>query len=182
MSDAETETLISSERVFSGRVVTLDVDQIRLPDGSRAVREVVRHRGAVVLLPVLDDGRIVSVRQYRYPVAERLLELPAGTLERGENVRSCAARELAEETGWRAEALHELGRLFSTPGFTDEVFHVVLATGLMPTESGATPDPDERIDVVTLSVADALDRARTGELRDAKTLATLFLARLQGFI
>jgi ADP-ribose pyrophosphatase len=78
MSDAETETLISSERVFSGRVVTLDVDQIRLPDGSRAVREVVRHRGAVVLLPVLDDGRIVSVRQYRYPVAERLLELPGG--------------------------------------------------------------------------------------------------------
>ncbi len=182
MCEARGEITVSSDRVFSGRVVALDVDRVRVPDGSERVREVVRHPGAVVLLPRLDDGRLVFVRQYRYPVGRELLELPAGTLEPDEPVLTCAARELGEETGLQAGSLDELGSFFSTPGFTDEVLHGVAATRLSPAENGGAPDPDENIDVVVLSVEEAFERARSGQLRDAKSLATLLLARLHGWI
>jgi ADP-ribose pyrophosphatase len=157
-------------------VVTLDVDRVRLPDGGESVREVVRHAGAVVVLPVFDDGGIAFVRQFRYPVEAELLELPAGTLEPREDPRACAERELAEETGWRAARLEELGSFYSTPGFTDEVLHSFVGTGLTTAVGGVAPECDEFIEVVVLPAKEAISRARRGEIRDAKTLATLFLA------
>jgi ADP-ribose pyrophosphatase len=182
MTDTHRETRISTERLYSGRVVTLDVDRVRLPDGSHTVREVVRHPGAVVVLPILNDGRIVFARQYRYPVGEVLLELPAGTLEDGENPQTCAARELIEETGWRAGSLHGIGSFFSTPGFTDELLYSIIATELVPAAEGAAGDPDEWIDPVEMTVEDAIEAARSGRMRDAKSLATLYLAQLHGHI
>lgn len=182
MSESNPESTVSTRRVYSGRVVAVDVDRVRLPDGGVSVREVVRHAGAVVVLPLLDDGRIVLVRQFRYPVGETVLELPAGTLEEGEHPRQCGARELEEETGFRSDSVHELGTFFSTPGFSDELLHSVVATELHPVRGGARPERDEHIEQVMLTVDEVVERARRGDLRDAKSLATLFLARLGGWI
>jgi ADP-ribose pyrophosphatase len=182
MSENMRETKIASDRIYSGRVVTLDVDRVRLPDGVETVREVVRHAGAVVILPIFSDGTIGLVRQFRYPVGEVLLELPAGTLEQGEGARVCAARELAEETGWQANALHELGSFFTTPGFTDEVLHSYVADGLTRADGGVVADADEFIELVTVSIDDALAMMQGGEIRDAKTMAAVFLAIQRGFI
>ena len=182
MNDDRREVRLGGERVYSGRVVTLEVDRVCLPDGSQSVREVIRHRGAAVILPILDGGRVLLVRQFRYPTGEELLELPAGTLEPGEEPRRCAARELVEETGWRAESLRDLGIFYSTPGFTDERLHAVLATGLQRVEDGPAGDADESIEVVEMDVEDVLSLARGGRIHDSKTLATILLARLQALI
>jgi ADP-ribose pyrophosphatase len=179
MVPSSRESRLGGERVYSGRVVVLEVDRVGLPNGAESVREVIRHRGAAVVLPLLDDGRVVLVRQYRYPVGESLLELPAGTLEPAEDPMDCAARELAEETGFRARALSPLGRFYSAPGYTDETLHAVLATGLERT-AGADPDHDEFIETELVSPGDVLRRVASGEIRDAKTIATLMLAQLHG--
>jgi ADP-ribose pyrophosphatase len=175
------EEKIEGERVYSGRILDLEVDRVRLPSGGKAFREVVRHRGAVVVLPILDDGRVVLVRQFRYPMGEVLLELPAGKLDPGEGPDRCAARELEEETGWRAEDIVDLGWFYTTPGFTDEVLHAFAATGLEPS-GDHQPDPDEAIEIVTMTVGEALAACREGTVRDSKTIATILLAQLRGFI
>ena len=176
------ETKIAGERVYRGRILDLEVDRVRLPNGNEALREVVRHRGAVVVLPLLEDGRIVLVRQYRYPTGEVVLELPAGKLDReDESPVDCALRELEEETGWRASDTSDLGWFYTTPGFSDEVLHAFFATGLEPA-SEHIPDPDETIEIVTITVDEALNACLDGGIRDAKTLAALLLARLRGLI
>jgi len=179
MSDGLRETRLGGEEVFSGRVLRLEVDQIRLPDGGESVREVVRHRGAAVVLPILDDGRVLLVRQFRYPVGEALLELPAGTLEPGEDPMACGARELTEETGYTAASVTSLGRFYAAPGYTDESLQAVLATGLELT-GDAEPDPDEIIEVEVVAADELFRRIGTGEIRDSKTLATILLAQLKG--
>jgi ADP-ribose pyrophosphatase len=175
------EHKISGRLVYEGRILDFEVDRVRLPSGVEAEREVVRHKGAVVVLPLHENGRIELVRQYRYPPDEILLELPAGKLDPGEEPRECAMRELAEETGWRAGEIHELGSFFTTPGFSDEVLHAFVATGLEPAPDVA-PDPDEAIEIVTMTVDEALEACRDGTIRDGKTLATLFLAQRSGWI
>lgn len=179
MAQSTRETKLSGETIYSGRVVVLEVDRVRLPDGGESAREVIRHRGAAVVLPILDDGTVVMVRQYRYPVAAALLELPAGTLEPDEDPMACAARELVEETGYRARTLEPLGRFYSAPGYTDEVLLAVLAGGLEPS-ADASPDHDENIAVELLAAGEVLQRIGSGEIADAKTIATLMLARLRG--
>lgn len=181
MTEVLRETRIDGREVYSGRVVRLEVDRVRMPDGGESVREVVRHRGAAVVLPILDDGRVVLVRQFRYPVGETLLELPAGTLEPGEDPLVCAARELTEETGYTATSVTPLGRFYAAPGYTDEGLQAVLATGLRLTDN-AEPDPDEIIEVEIVAVDELVSGIATGEVRDSKTLATILLARLQGVL
>ena len=175
------EDRMSGELVYEGKILDLEVDRVRLPSGGEAVREVVRHRGAVVVLPLHEDGRIEFVRQYRYPIGEILLELPAGKLDPGEEPIVCAGRELAEETGWKPTEIHELGSFYTTPGFTDEVIHAFIAT---PLESApeVAQDPDETIDNVTMTVEEALVACREGAIRDSKTIVTLLLARLNTLI
>lgn len=175
------EQRIGGERVYEGKILDLEVDRVRMPNGNEAVREVVRHRGAVVVLPLHEDSKIEFVRQFRYPTGEVLLELPAGKLDRGEDPLACASRELAEETGWRPVEIHELGSFFTTPGFTDEVLHAFIATPLEPTPEVAQ-DPDEAIEIVTMTVEEALEACRSGEIRDSKTIATIFLAQLHRFV
>ena len=175
------EEKIDGERIYQGKILDLEVDRVRMPSGNEATREVVRHRGAVVVLPLHEDRRIEFVRQYRYPMEEVLLELPAGKLDPGEEPIVCAGRELAEETGWKPVESHELGSFYTTPGFTDEVLHAFIATPLEPAPDVAQ-DPDEAIDNVTMTIEEALDACRDGTIRDSKTLATILLAQLRGFI
>jgi ADP-ribose pyrophosphatase len=175
------EERISGELVYEGKILDLEVDRVRMPSGNEAVREVVRHRGAVVVLPLHEDRRIEFVRQYRYPMGEVLLELPAGKLDPGEEPIVCAGRELAEETGWKPVEIHEIGSFFTSPGFTDELLYAFIATPLEEAPE-VEQDPDEAIENVTMTVEEALDACRTGEIRDSKTLATICLAQLRGFI
>jgi len=181
MTEVLEEMRIDGDEVYSGKVLRLEVDRVRMPDGGESVREVVRHRGAAVVLPILDDGRVVLVRQFRYPVGEALLELPAGTLEPGEDPVACAARELTEETGYAATSVTPLGRFYAAPGYTDEGLQAVLATGLQLTNA-AEPDPDEIIETEVVEVDDLVSRIVAGEIRDSKTLATILLARVHGVL
>lgn len=139
--------------------------------GGHVRREVVVHPGAVVLLPLLDDGRIVLIRNHRFSVDRALWELPAGTLEPGEPVERCAARELEEETGYRAGALAPLTAFYASPGITDERMHVFLATGLRP--SAQDLDATERIEVFPTEVEEARAMIRDGRIEDGKTIAAL---------
>ncbi len=173
------EERLSGKRVFGGRLLQVDVDEVRLPNGSAAKREVVRHPGAAVVLPVHRDGRVVLVRQYRYPLGGVLLELPAGKLDPGEDPEQTARRELAEETGLGASQWDPLGPFYTTPGFSDEVLHCFLARGLTEGER-AVPDDDEALEVVVLGSAEVREWIRQGKIRDGKTLACLYLAAVHG--
>lgn len=170
------EERIDGEMLYDGRILRLEVDRVRLPNGVETIREVVRHPGAAVVVPLLPDGRVVLVSQFRYPAGRVFLELPAGKLAwGGEEPLSCARRELEEETGYRARTWRPLTAFFSAPGFTDERMHCFLATELE--QSGkASPDHDECIHVVTLPLEEAVARTRRGEMDDGKTMIALFLA------
>lgn len=160
-------------RVYDGRVLALDVDDVEEPGGVRATREVVRHSGSVATLAVHDDGRVVLVRQYRYPVKAAVWELPAGRRDPHETPEAGARRELEEETGLRAGALQPLSVFYTTPGFCDEVMHLFRATGLRQGE--ARPEEDERIEVRAFPLEAARDMIERGEIREGKTLVALLL-------
>ena len=164
---------LASRRVYEGRVLSLEVDDVEEPGGVRAVREVVRHRGSVAALAVHEDGRVVLVRQYRYPVDADLWELPAGRLDPGETPAEGARRELEEEVGLRAEGLEPLARYYTTPGFCDEEMHLFRATRL--TSVPARPEPDERIEALTCTLEEARSMIARGEVREGKTLVALLL-------
>lgn len=168
------EIKLSSEVKNIGRVVTMYEDQVRLPNGKVAGRDVVRHPGAVIVVPVLPDGRLVLVEQYRYPVDTVLLELPAGKLDAGEEPQLCAQRELEEETGYRAQRLTSLGKMFTTPGFCDEVIHVYKAEYLLSAQ--ACPDEDEFLNTKIFTIEELRGLVRAGTLCDSKTITALFYA------
>jgi ADP-ribose diphosphatase len=169
------EVVLSSEVVYAGKVVKLRVDQVRLSNGREARREVVVHRGAVALVALDAEGNCLLVRQYRSAVGRVLLEIPAGTLEPDEDPADCAARELAEETGYRPGRLVELFGFYSAPGFCTEHLWVYLATDLVATAAEA--DADEDIQLVRLPLADCVELIRSGEIRDAKSIAGLLAAQ-----
>ncbi len=164
---------LSGRRVYEGKVLALDVDEVEEPGGVRAVREVVRHRGSVAALPVHADGRIVLVRQYRYAVDAPVWELPAGRLDPGETPETGARRELEEEVGLRAGELEPLLTFFTTPGFCDERIHVFRATTLDPVPP--RPEADERIEARAFELAETLAMIHSGEVREGKTLVALLL-------
>lgn len=168
------EKLLSSEPVYLGRLVRLYVDTLELPDGQPAVREIVRHPGAVAMVPVLPNGDVVLVRQYRHAAGKVLLEIPAGTLEPGEDPRVAAARELQEEVGYRPGTLTRLGSEYTAPGYTTELIHLFLVTDLEA--SRLSQDDDEFLEVVTLPLDEALERIERGEIEDGKTMIGLLLA------
>ncbi|MGC9317220.1 MAG: NUDIX domain-containing protein [Armatimonadota bacterium] len=178
MSEGATERLmertLDSERVFSGKVVGLRVDHVKLPGGRRSTREVVEHRGAVAAVPLTAEGEVLMVRQWRHPVGEVLLEIPAGTLEPDERPEETMRRELVEETGHGAGRIEHLADLYTAPGYSAELICIYLATELQA-EAGQA-DPDEQIEVVRVAFDEALRRCRSGELRDSKTVAGLLLA------
>ena len=161
------EHTISTEYKFNGRLIRLRTDTVLLPNGNRASREIVEHSGGVGVVALTDDGRIMTVRQYRHAMKEVVLEIPAGKLEKGEEPLLAAKRELAEEVGVTAENWHYLGPLYATPGYCEEVDHLYLATGLTLGESH--PDPDEFLERGSMPLTDAVDAVMRGDIPDAKT-------------
>ena len=180
-----TEKTLSSETRFAGRLLTLRVDAVALPDGAQAAREVVEHPGGVGIAALTDEGEILLVRQYRYPFGAVTREIPAGKREPGEDPLEGAKRELAEETGFAAASWRELGALWPTPGFCTEVDRLYLATALTdlrahpevlpPGAEPPRPDEDEFIEVERLPLAQAVEQVARGEIPDAKTQLALLL-------
>lgn len=168
------EETIESIEAFSGRLVKLRVDKVRLPNGRVATREIVVHRGAVAVVPLLEGDRVIMIRQYRQAAGEVLVEIPAGTLEPGEDAAACADRELQEEIGYKARELKLMFRSYLAPGYSTEMLHTYLARGLEPVN--ADKDADEFIEVVEAPLPDALEMIRTGEIRDAKTICGILMA------
>lgn len=169
------EELVSSERVYEGRIVNLRVDRVRLPSGRVTSREIVEHRGAVAIVALDGEENVLLVNQFRTAVGEELLELPAGTLEPGEEPKVCAFRELREETGYVAEHLEELYVFYASPGFSNERIWLYLATGLM--QRSQDPQADEIIEVVRVPLDRALEMVHTGEIRDGKSVLGLLAAK-----
>jgi len=172
MSPVHAETTESSEVVYSGRLINVRKDTVRLANGKTTEREIVMHPAVIGVVPVLDDGRIVFVRQYRKSAEQALLEIPAGGIDDGETPEEATRREMVEETGYRVGSLERLSGFFTSPGYTDEYMYLFLATDLEPGE--ATEENDE-IEVELLSLDDALARIGSKEMADAKTQLGLLL-------
>ena len=169
------EKIISEERVFTGNLVKVNRLEVILPDGKSASREAVRHPGAAAIVPVDENGMVTLVRQYRAPIADVLLEIPAGKLDhKGEDRLEAAKRELQEETGLQAERWTHLVDLVTAPGFCDEMISIYLAQGL--SEGEDHPDEDEFLNAVKIPFAELMEMAARGELTDSKTLAGVLLA------
>jgi ADP-ribose pyrophosphatase len=162
------EKPIERKKLYSGRIVDVRLDTAELQNGKRVFREVVEHPGGVAIVPVLDDMRVLLVRQYRYPMGQELLEIPAGKLERGEEPIDCAMRELSEETGYTAGKLTYLGATYPSPGFCEEILHIYLATELTPGVSH--PDEDEFLEIVEYRLDELVDMILKNDLPDSKTI------------
>ena len=176
---------ITSRRVYTGRVLNLDIDTVRFPDGSNGELEMIRHPGAAAVVPVLtadgsDDPQILLIRQYRYAAGGTIWEIPAGRLEPGETPEACARRELLEEAGATAGRWERLTTIFTTPGFTDERIHLYAARDLRVNPQETRREPDEFMEVRPVSVRAAIEMIRNGEVVDGKTIvAVLFFAGFQ---
>ena len=175
MNDAGHETL-ERKTVFEGKVVSLYLDRVRLPNGVEAEREVVLHRGAVGMVALDGEGCVYLVRQYRHAPGKELVEIPAGKLDLGEEPLQCARRELMEEIGFAAAEWTRLASFYTSPGFSDEMLHLYMARGLTPGK--ADPDEDEFLEVMRVPLPETLAMVAGGEIEDSKTIAGLALARL----
>ncbi|MCS7186651.1 MAG: NUDIX hydrolase [Armatimonadetes bacterium] len=167
------ETMLESERIYDGRLIGLRRDKVKLPNGRTSTREVVVHPGAVAIVPLLSDGRVILVRQYRYAVGKILMEIPAGTLHPNETAEDCALRELREEIGYTAGQLEHLASIYLAPGYSTELIHVFLATNLEP--ASGDMDEDEFVEPVAIPLEDAISQIGEGKIQDAKTVAALLL-------
>ena len=170
------EEKVSSEDVFDGNLLHVKKDTVRLPNGNIAYREWIKHPGASAVVPVTPEGRLIFVRQYRYPIQQVTLEIPAGKLDAaGEDPLDCARRELSEETGYQAEKYTFLTKLATTVGFSNEFIYIYAAEGL--TAGRQHPDEDEFINVCTLTMDEAMAKIRSGEICDAKSVTAVLLLR-----
>ena len=168
------EKKLSSEDVFDGALLHVKCDTVKLPNGNEATREWIKHPGASSVIPVLPDGRIVLVRQYRYPIGKVTLEVPAGKLDApDEDPLYCATRELSEETGYQAEHIEKMTTIATTVGFSNEYIHLYVAEGLTPGKQH--PDEDEFINVVKVPLDEAVQMVLDGRIYDAKSAASILL-------
>lgn len=172
------EKTLSSKTVFEGRIINVIFDEIELPDGSKATREVVLHNGGVCVAPLTDEGELIFVRQHRYPYHRDLLELPAGKLEKGEDHLKAGIRELEEECGVVADKIIPLGTIYPTVAYCSEIIYLYCATGLHETKQNL--DEDEFLSLERISLDKAVDMVMNGEISDSKTVAlVLKIARLK---
>ncbi len=176
------ETELSREYFFKGKIMAARLDQVRLPDGNTAQREVCEHLGGVGVLPIDKDGNVILVRQFRYPFDTETLEIPAGKLDHGadEDIAECGRRELKEETGCTAGRFVSLGYIYPSPGFMTEVTY--LYAGLDLTEGEMQPDEGEFVELVRIPVKEVEAMIEKNELKDAKTMAAMYRARLKGLL
>lgn len=175
MSKKLDEHTLASEAVWRGKLLDVRRDRVALPDGSEGVREYIIHPGAVVIIPVLASGNLLFEEQFRYPVGQVFLELPAGKIDAGEPVETTARRELLEETGYSAEHWRHLGVMHPCIGYSNERIEIFLATGLRAA-GGQQLDQGEFLELVEVGLADAVLAVRDGRITDAKTITALFWA------
>jgi ADP-ribose pyrophosphatase len=168
------ETIISTQEIYSGRIINLAVHEVTLPNGERSKREIIKHPGAVAIIALDHEQNVLLVRQYRLAADEITLEIPAGTLHPGEDPQLCAIRELREETGYRPGQIQAIGGIHPAPGYTSEYIHLYIATDL---EAAALDlDEDEFIELVRVTLPEALAMIDRGEIHDGKSTAGLLLA------
>lgn len=163
--------------LYNGKIFDVVLEKVTLPNGAIKNREIVRHPGAAAMVPLLDDGKVVLIKQYRHAVGEFLWEIPAGTLEPDEKAIECARRELVEETGYEASSFDKLAEILPAPGYTDEHIHIFLATGL--TLADQKLEDDEVLALQPMAFDTALEMITKGEIRDAKTIAGLLLTSMK---
>jgi ADP-ribose pyrophosphatase len=178
MSSLEEKT-IRSEKIFSGNVISLFLEDVELPNGKTSKREIVKHPGAVAILAITDENKIVMVEQYRKALERTIVEIPAGKLEKGEEPASCARRELEEETGYGCGSLEWLTSFYTSPGFSDEIVHIYLAKGLEKIENSASLDEDEFVNVEEMTLEEALQSIKEQKIYDAKTIFAVQYMQLQ---
>jgi ADP-ribose pyrophosphatase len=169
MKSSFEEKTVTSQTLFEGRVIDLVFEEVLLPNGKTSTREIIKHPGAVAVIPITSDGKIVMVRQFRKALERELVEIPAGKLEKGEKPELTARRELEEETGYECETLDHLISFYTSPGFADEIVHVYIAEGLTKKVNKLELDEDEFVEVVELSLEEAKQYIQEQKIYDAKT-------------
>jgi ADP-ribose pyrophosphatase len=167
------EKTLSSKSIYKGKIINLRVDKVILPNGKKATREIIEHYGAVAILPLIGKNKFLLVKQFRKPIEKTLLEIPAGRIEKGENIKRCAKRELKEETGYKTNDLKKLASVYLAPGYSSEIIHIFLAKNLK--KSKPNPDDDEIIQNVILEKKDALCKIKSGKINDSKTIIAIML-------
>lgn len=172
------ETTIATEEIFTGNIISVQVDEVRLPDGNVSKREIVNHPGAVAVIPVTDDGKIIFVEQYRKPLERSLIEIPAGKLEPSEAPEVTAKRELEEETGYTTNQLTHVASFYTSPGFANELIHLYYTDTLVKLEETVQGDEDEFVEVLPLTLAEAERYVEEKKIFDAKTMYALLYVRM----
>lgn len=173
------EITLRSEEIFSGKIISLHLQDVELPNGKRGKREIVKHPGAVAILAITNNNKVVMVEQYRKALERTIVEIPAGKLEKGEEPAFCARRELEEETGYECESLELLTTFYTSPGFADEIIHVYLASGLTKKENAAALDEDEFVNLMELTLEEAEQFVEEQKIFDAKTIFAVQYLQLQ---
>lgn len=169
------EKTIHSKRIYNGRIINLRVDEVILPNGKKTIREIMEHPGAVAIVPLLSDKRVILIEQFRKAVERIILEIPAGKLERGETPLSCAKRELVEETGYQAGKLKKIISFYPSPGFTTEIIHIFVATNLKRQYKKMNLDEDEFLEIKIVKLNKAIEYIEQGKIKDSKTIIGLLL-------
>jgi ADP-ribose pyrophosphatase len=170
-----TEKTLNVRKIYEGKILDLEEVEVQLPDGKSSKREIVRHNGAVAIIAYKDEDTVLFVEQYRKSIEKVLLEIPAGKIEKGEDVMVCAMRELEEETGYKSDNFTYLGKIVASPGFCDEYIHICKAEELYPGD-GTLGDEDEFIGLKEIRASEVRDMIRDGRIEDAKTICAFMMA------
>lgn len=176
--DTFVEKTIRTKKIFSGNIISVQVDDVLLPNGKESKREIVKHPGAVAIIPVTKDGNIIFVKQFRKPLERSLIEIPAGKIEENEDPEITAVRELEEETGFTTDTLTHVASFYTSPGFADEIIHLYYTDQLQPLTERVEGDEDEFVEIVELSLEEAEQNVRDKKIYDAKTMYALLYIKL----
>lgn len=174
------EKTIKTKEIYDGKIISVQVDDVKLPDGKVGKREIVKHPGAVAIIAITDDDKIIFVHQYRKPLEKSILEIPAGRLEEGEKPERTAVRELEEETGYTTDKLTFVTSFYTSPGFANEIIHIYMTTSLKKLTEVVSGDEDEFIEIKKLTLDEAVQYVKENKIQDAKTnYAVLYLQLLK---